>query len=381
MPTWISVKKEKKHAVISFPFFKIKFRIKIKSHKLNHPILVIFGPVGIGDYMMYRQYFKYIKTAPKFKDASLIYISRDIYKDFVYTYDSEYFDIILDYNIEKLKSALYRNFLARTINSYKPDVFFSLTPNSDIDFRFVPFYKKIKIKEKCIGIIHFPNIDTVESKIFNNKYYFDYTKNQAFESERVRKEFEQFLGINITLEHSKLDVPLKTNKRHIALSCLASSHDRQILTNKWVEIINYITSNTDKNTELLFLGSKAEKRKLNTLLSKVDEPERCVNISGLSISLIPLILKFCDFLISVESGNVHIAHEAGCKTICLSGSKAYGRFHPYNDNIIKYIYPEKFIEYINNIDKYTSPLPESAFNVNDINIDEVKEEINKLINK
>lgn len=385
MPNWISVKKERKHAVINFPFFRIKFKIKLKPHKLSHPVIVIFGPIGIGDYMIYRRYFKYIKTAPKFKDASIIYISRDIYKDFVATYDSEYFDIILDYNIEKLKSAFYRNFLAQTVNTYKPDIFFSLSPNTNVDNKFVPFYKKIKAKEKCIGIIQYtnnPDADLLENKIFNNKYYFNHFENIIFESERCRKEFEQFLGISIPIEDTKLDVPLKTNKKHIAISCCASSRNRMISTNKWVEIINYIISNTDKNMEILLLGSKTEKRMLNTLISKIDEPERCTNLAGLSISLIPLILKFCEFLISVESGNVHIAHETGCKTICLSGSHEFGRFHPYKDNIIKYIYPERFIKYINNKkDILKLPPPELDFNVSEINFDIVKEEINKLINK
>ena len=151
------------------------------------------------------------------------------------------------------------------------------------------------------------------------------------------------------------------------------------------EIINYITKNTSDNTEIIFLGTKTERRHLNPLFFELDSPERCVNLAGkLGISLIPIILKSCEFLISVESGNVHIAHEVGCKTICLSGSTAYGRFHPYKDNIVKYIYPEKFKELIKkfpeklNIIGYLPP-PDLFFSVNDINIENVKEEIGKLI--
>ena len=84
-------------------------------------------------------------------------------------------------------------------------------------------------------------------------------------------------------------------------------------------------------------------------------------------------LKNSEFLVSVETGTVHIAHEVGCKTICLAGSVAYGRFHPYNDNIIKYVYPEKFNEYIENIRRNNlvySPPPQ-YFNVNEINTADV----------
>ena len=250
---------------------------------------------------------------------------------------------------------------------------------------FVSMFKNVQAKDKYIG--YFDN-KKIKSKVFNHLIKYSDSSQYLFELQRAKKEFEQFLGIKIQDDTSELRVPFEKGCKYIAISYFSSGKDRMLSSKKWAQIINYCIEKTDDKTYFLFLGAKSEKNRLTPLLSKINNKKRCINMAGkLSISMIPFVLKSCDMLLSVESGNVHIAHSIGCKTLCFSGSGAYKRFHPYNDDIVKYIYPDKFQELVDKNSKEIEPIgylpiPEHLkFSVNEINIDRVKCELDSLFSK
>ncbi len=378
-----SIKKQNNHILFKFLFLKIKFKIKLKK-KLSHPVLVMFSLYGMGDYILQRRYFKYIKLSPKYKNSSIIFVCRNAFTDFVRTYDSQYFDEIIEIDKNKLKNIFYRNSIISKINSLKPDdLYFAsclnlnkIKPKHDVvSDNYYSLFKNIKAKNKYTS--YYGNNPNLKNDVFNKLFYFGDNEMLMFEEERLRKEYEYLLGISINNKISGIQIPLENEKKHIAVSIFASSKERMLKFNDWKNIINYITDNTDSSYEIVFLGDKSEEKYINTLIKNVNSPEKCINMGGGNTSLIPIILKSCQFLISVESGNVHIAHEVGCKTICISGSFAYGRFHPYNDNLIKYVYPEKFSEYIKSNGINTQLKEEFYASENDIN--EVKKIIKEYL--
>ncbi len=349
MSKLFSLKKNKNHVSVNFLFFKFKFKINLKKY-ISHPVVVILGTFGIGDYIFYRPFFKYFKKSEKYKNATLIYLCRDIYMDFSEAFDSDIFDEIIPLSWETLNKNNYINKIVKLINSYNPDVVYSTTPiyaNKEDYTSIYNLVKLIKAKEKIAAII---GDSDYKDKVFNKLIYTDDKRSQLFEADRVKKEFESILEMSIPSEKDELTYNFDKEQKYITITVSASVKLRTLSAVKWAEVVNYIINNTDSNTKIVFLGKKSEFNFIRNVVGRLDCPERCINLAGkINISLIPLILKNSEFLVSVETGTVHIAHEVGCKTICLAGSVAYGRFHPYNDNIIKYVYPEKFNEYIENI--------------------------------
>ena len=115
-----------------------------------------------------------------------------------------------------------------------------------------------------------------------------------------------------------------------------------------------------------------------------DINNQCKNIAGLTdISLLPSILKNAEFLIGLESGNVHIAESVNCRAICLSNGAYYKRFHPYPDNkLITYIYPNEFDNYLkeSNDDRLSKFYdPNFEYNMNDIPSQKVIKVIDKYL--
>ena len=146
-----------------------------------------------------------------------------------------------------------------------------------------------------------------------------------------------------------LKPPINENKKHIAISILANDDRRFYGHDNWRKVINMILSTMDDRTDLLFLGSKAESSMVDSFINTLATPERCVNLAGrTTVSYLSEILSQCEYLLSVETGTVHIAQACGCKVVCLSCGAFYGQFHPYKNPNIKYVYPKEFNDFITN---------------------------------
>ena len=89
-------------------------------------------------------------------------------------------------------------------------------------------------------------------------------------------------------------------------------------------------------------------------------------------------------LLSVESGNVHIAQAVNCKFICLNNGAYYNRYQPYNTPNAKYVYPKSFIEFLekaSDSDLIYMYNFNTKFKTSDIEVDEVINEINNVLKR
>lgn len=325
------------------------FFLKLKYKYYPGPVIFVFGANGIGDYMLCRPYFQYLRYNNTFKNAYIIYCTRNNYADFTKNYDAQYFNEIIEIDYKAYtKNKDYEKYIVKLLNSYKPDIIIStqlLTcGNKKILKGFRPFtlIKKINAKKKVTSLTG--GYDKNFSRNIFNKII--YTPN-VFELERQRIFFEKLLNIKIPKVKSDLSEQFEKDTEYIAVSVIAQDKNRMYPYDKWVNILNYLTDITDSNLRLLFLGTKQESKEINNIINSLNKPERCINFAGRTqISSIPQILRKSKFLISVETGTVHIAHAVNCKTICLAGSMAYINFYPYSDNLIKYVYPQRMIEMI-----------------------------------
>lgn len=95
---------------ILLEFFNIKFR-----HRLSHPLLnkhfcdffgiktlLIIRFDGIGDFILTRPFFKYLRNCKRFKDYKIIFIGKPEFVELAKKYDNEYIDYFISANIWKV---------------------------------------------------------------------------------------------------------------------------------------------------------------------------------------------------------------------------------------------------------------------------------------
>lgn len=367
------------YKVITVLFFSIKIKRKDKT-----PYLVVIDPGGIGDYMFCRPYFKYLKKAPKYKNYKIIYITKDIYVDMTKCYDIDSFDKVVGYN-----SKNYKNVLNVINKTYNVTTLINLRcivheENKDWNVRY-KIAKGIKAKQKIVSILDVKNKGPLKNLQFNIYSKIIYSKSNLFELERRRIFFEEILEIPIPITNKELNLFYSPEKNHIAVSIMAIDKGRQYSEEKWIPILNYLLEKTPSNTELLFLGIESEYLKIQKLINKLQIKSRCINIAGkIPISILPMLLKNCQFLLSVETGTVHIAESVGCKTICLCNGSYFGRFQPYKGNIVKYVYPKSFNAFLADASDY-SLLDFYGFNpkfsMETITFEDVRSVIDKMMNE
>jgi ADP-heptose:LPS heptosyltransferase len=328
----------KKYKVVTI----LNIRFKFRNFSKTKNCVAIIGAGGIGDYMFVRPYFKFFKLSPKFKNCKLIYFAKDVYADFVRAYDSEYFEEIIPYE-EDLRNSL--DLAEKYQFKYLINLHYITLGYSTEWLVRQNLAEKVKAEEKITDIINpdnFPSSINKDLKIYNK--ICAVLEGGISELERRRRFFEEVLEIKIPEQNKKLAPLFSLDDKFILISINAGARARRYDTEKWKTIIDFILTHTPEDLSILFLGNIYEYDKINELINKFDKEfkDRLINIAGiLPISMLPVILKKAKFLLSVETGTVHIAESVGCNTLCLCCGAYYKRFQPIGETV-KYIYPDEF---------------------------------------
>ena len=366
---------------IKFKIKTLKVSASTKKEKIYNCTGII-APNGIGDYLFVRPFFKYMKQSAKYKNTNFILFVQAHHYNFVKLYDSEYFKDIVVYNKnasqllfninEILKNYDFKsviNLCARPISS-----------NLKFDKTRYDLVKKIKAKEKIADVIL--QNDKEINKKFSVYTRLIYTPSCLFELDRRRNFFSQLLDFDIPQEVLNITDLFNFNKKYITISLMAMNEARNYRKENWLKILNHILNNTEKTIQLLFIGSNVDYKDTEDIINCLSRKNRCFNCCGLTdISLVPIILKNSIFLLSPETGTVHIAESVGCETICLCGSAHYGRFVPHK-KFVQYVFPQEFEkkiceDSIQDIDKYY--FNNFEFPVTSINPDDVISVIDKKL--
>lgn len=320
--------------------------------KKEDKYVVIIEPGGIGDYVFCRPFFKYFKESPIYKKYKFIYIVKEGFLDFVNSWDKQYFDIILPYNEKALENNRhYRKYFYSEINKYNIDSVINLRTNvidliPDVSFR-RKLIKKIKAKYKIADILNFNANKKQTSKL---NFYTDIFKDATykdFEIERRRIFFSQLLGLEIPeveLNNSYKEEIIPDN--FIILSIVSMSESRMLPLDFWQKIIKTLNEKYP-DSYLLFVGANKDFDYIESFINKICQNTNCINFAGKSnATILTNLMKKAKLMIAVETGTVHIANLVNCPTICFSNGLYYGRYHPYKEGCVHYIYPTKFLEYI-----------------------------------
>lgn len=379
----ILIEKDKEHIIITIGRLKIRLGL-YRLLKRRQKAIVILEQGGFGDYICCRPFFKYLKE--KFSEYSIIYVCQDWTAKFSEIYDKGVIDKVLGFNRSEFKSDnLYRKNLLKYINSnYSVQKYIHLPHflvgiSKQQSWRMY-FAKKIKAKEKYVGVIKYSEKKNKQFQVFNKKIEIEPYK---FCVDRNRIFFEKILGIKIDKYNKNINLPmLSENRKDVVISIGASDDIKMYSIEKWIKVLDFITENTSKNSKIIFIGTCQERHLIEKIFNEVKDNSKYVNLAGeLDISALPFILQRAKFMISMESGNTHLAHVVDCPTLCLCGGYYYNGAQPYKNSSVKYLYPPKFYEILEkNDEKLLKKIYFSCeeLRVKDIEPETVISELNKF---
>ena len=207
-----------------------------------------------------------------------------------------------------------------------------------------------------------------------------------FIAEQITKEKNDILFPTIDLkifndtEAKKIITANKFVENQYVIICPGSGTTFKIWpSEKFAIITDYLI---EKNITPVFCGSEGEKKLVTSIMNQMKSKERVVDISGTTnLPTILHLLKHSYFYFGSDTGITHLAAAVGTPAICLMGGGHFGRFFPYGDlNKNKIVFDKKMTCKGDNwLCAKDVKAGESAPCVRDIRIEDVKKEIDAMI--
>ncbi len=109
---------------------------------------------------------------------------------------------------------------------------------------------------------------------------------------------------------------LPNNHKIIGISISAGNKIKELGDDKFEILIKKILD--DANNEVVIIGSKADKQRIDELVKKVNNP-RCTEATNFNLEELPSLMKKFDLYIAVDTGPIYIAHSLGIPLIDIIG--------------------------------------------------------------
>lgn len=377
-----------RRAVYVYKFLGIKLKHVLRRPLLNqkfckkHNIktLLLVRDDGMGDFIITRPYIKSIKESRKYSDYKIILAGTPQMIEIAKKYDSQYISdyIVLNYNKKNLRPL---------IKMAKKMSFNTIINPSDSKVNIISetLIKYAKADDKVCHLGFFTKGDLNKYKTRVAKVINSYNRHIStgeevlFIKDREKLFFEQLLGEKLSpVPELKEFSDIDSYKDYIVISAFARSKHRTYSAENFVKIIDYITENL--HYPVILIGSGKETKRAQNIKDACINSDLVFNIAGkVSLSEAIHYIRKSIMLIANETGTVHIAHNYGIKTVCISNGSFMNVFHPYpeKNSCISYIYPENIEKYIKNNDCEGIQF---EYDINNIPPEVVINEVNKVLN-
>lgn len=312
---------------------------------------------GIGDYIIMRRFFKSIRNSKKYKDYKIIFAGRNEFSAFSEKYDKEYIDEFI--------WIPYASFMAEQEVRKK---YLQMFEKMEVDEVISPVYdREVYVCEKVIDQFKDSFVygqkgplnrlkkclsdEGIERYNKNYSKFIDIGENVLSEEERYKRFFEQILDEECTPDKSDFEPEINFKSDFALVGPFSGDPIRTWNEENYIKIINYITEELGYTVGIL--GGNSDIEKAESIKENVYNKEKVVNLAGkIEISELPLYFNYAKFLLTNETGTIHIAKSTNTKTYCISNGSYMGRFQPYKDSNIKYIYPDNIEQYLEEHQEY-----------------------------
>lgn len=307
---------------------------------------------SIGDYILFRNYFKELKLSPEFSSLKFYLLGNSKFKDLAENLDSDIFhgfywvnpNDLRKWSLEKIKLFWWFGFMRFKVVFHPTysreylagDLLISAT-KAPLRIGVDGDLSNITPEDKIKG-------DTCYTTLLmsGSKYEFEFNRNRILMQSLLAKDLS---NIKLELPNTvKVPIPGK-----IAIF-LGAAHDfRKWNADGFIQLIPLLLSSYS-NAKITLLGGVGEQK----LALEIKEQLSSVDIADFTgkMSLVETGKEIAksEILISHDSAGVHLGMATTCKkVICLSGGHHFKRFIPYPTSYKKLhtIYPDSLEKKIN----------------------------------
>ena len=376
---------------------RTEVRTEIKNQIIRYDSsakeILLVDTDSIGDYILFRNFLRFIKQSKKYHDYKITLLGTTTYKNFAEYLDSDIIDnfIFVPDRPQNLSDSALEELIKKLHNEQGLKYFYDT-----IIFNSFNSMPKRGAHEKIIkNIIHnhrsifvayrVPSRNTndllgYDSVVIGDGDLFEFDLNKYF--------FEQILDIDINLttpfiEKNKvaIDMPWikQQKKEYVVINPCGYDAYRMWHKNNWAEIIRYIKN--EKKLDIVLCCSSSEREYCEELLKK--SGVQGTVFAGLPVHQLLQVLKLAKLYIGQDSGIFHVAAALNTRSLCLSAGNAYFRFmnYPKNRPHIKILFPSGVEQWIldNMHEKPGDVRNVNCFYINEIRIPDVKKEIDSLL--
>lgn len=316
---------------------KIMINFRNKAEPIKMEKVLVVSNTALGDLLLSTPAIKSLKKS--FPNISIdLMINRNLlnlfssfeYVDNIITYDNNFFGLIK--HIKYLKEK-------------KIDTIFFLHSNGPQDL-FIALASNVK---NVLKAINYPSKVSVEfSKFILNKP--DYSDKKHIIEHRLDliKVFKpKIVDKTISLPTSYYKSFQKEKKINIGIQLGAADIYKMWPLDNFISLINRFDESTNEDFSITFLGLKEEKELSDNVISKINK-NNAINLCGKTkIDELPYKLKEVDFLITNDTGTLHLSIALGIPTISLFSPTDSKIFGPYQD-FDKHIVIQEDGDFINN---------------------------------
>ncbi len=325
----------------------------IPVKQTNENKLLLVKTDEIGDYILFRNYFKIIRKSEKYQNFKITLVGNNAWKSLFLALDGNSVDETFWLEKNNFKSNLkYRFQFLKKFRSqsytHVVNCIYSRGLNTDDAIVVVT-----KAKEKIGMVADFSNRNQSELRIDNEIYdilidsginqNFDFFRNQTFISELLNiSKTELHVPYQTTIEEEKL-----IEQPYVIVFSSAGKPEKKWKPEYFADIIEYVKKNY--GYKILICGSPSELRDSEAIISFLKNSADIENCTGkTSLLQTMVLLKHARLAISVDTGSVHMAASVACPIVALFSGKHYGRFAPYPNEV----FAKFFVVYPDHIEKY-----------------------------
>ena len=335
-----STMKQIKNNIAAALYSIIFYLVKIIPAKNGTNSLLVIKTDEIGDYILFRNLFKYFKQSEKYKNYKITLVGNLAWKKMYDEYDTGCFDETIWLDKTKFKRDLsYRfSFLNGIRQQHTSDVIncvFSRGIYIDDGIAFV-----------ATGVNKFAMSSDKTNRGRDARDWDKgiYTKIESpgdekiFDSVRNRNFMETVLLLPGLSADTKISIPHKSEIPDLPYFILfigAGNPERRWPIDSFVEAAKYASSRYGATA--VVCGGPGDETDAQEFMNKYGQG--ALNYAGkTTLTYMMELLSRAKFLICVDTGALHMGVSAGCPVIGLYSGKFYGRFAPYPAEITKQFY-------------------------------------------
>lgn len=369
----------------------IIYIIRLKKYEILPSTLLIIRLDVIGDYVLFRNFLKTVRNSEKYRNHKITLCGNIIWRDLAEELDSDFVDTFIWIDRRKfsnnffhrykiLKSIYIMGFETAVDTTYSREILFgdSIIRASNAKLRIGSsgaLDKHAKWKRNLLT-------DKYYTKLINT------TKDNVFEFYRNKEFFEKLLDKPFKLTKPEIETDkikyMSPSEKYVVMVPGAANEKRRWDINDFGLISSYIIRQF--GFDIVLTGSESE-RAICGKLSKIINGENVFNVcSAISLPELVKLIANAEFLISNETGPVHMAAAVSTPFICISNGNHFGRFNPYPKEVFNkglYVYPPDLMSRIEQSVKSLSESEyryESRLDINSIDVASVCLTLNKLLN-